>query len=97
MSRYNYMDQYALNVHNRIETADIIHHIVTAEEDPGKFWDPNNLIPVSRHSHDEIHTAYRAGGESKLYTQTLLRSLVHTTESALLGEEVGATEKVRSY
>lgn len=85
MQRYNGLDPYALNIGKRIETADTVHHIVPAEEDPSKFWDPDNLIPVSRHSHDEIHTVYRTGGEDKAQLQSQLQSLVHRCESTLLG------------
>ena len=60
MSRYGGIDQYALHKYGRILAADTVHHIVPAEEEPGLFWSPDNLIPVSRSSHDEIHTTYRA-------------------------------------
>ena len=85
MQRYSGLDLYAMTVHKQIETAVTVHHIVPAEDDPSRFWDPDNLIPVSRHSHDEIHTTYRAGGEVKAQLQAQLQSLVHTNESALLG------------
>lgn len=85
MQRYDCLDLYALKVHERIETADTVHHIVPAEEDPELFWNPDNLIPLSRHSHDEIHVGYRAGSDSKSSLQSLLKSLVRSSEAALLG------------
>ena len=83
MSRYNGLDQYAITQHQRVEYADTVHHIVPAEEDPGLFWDPDNLIPLSRHSHDEVHVAYRAGGQAKSDCQKLLQSLVRSVSESL--------------
>jgi 5-methylcytosine-specific restriction endonuclease McrA len=77
MSRYGGIDQYALHKYGRILAADTVHHIVPAEEEPGLFWSPDNLIPVSRLSHDEIHTTYRAAPASKSSLQDVLKSLVH--------------------
>lgn len=85
MSRYNNMDLYALTVHQRIEAAETVHHIVPAEEDPLMFWAADNLIPLSRHSHDEVHTAYRAGSDSKAQMQAILRSLVKRDDESLTG------------
>lgn len=85
MDRYNCLDPYAMAVHQQIEVADTVHHIVPAEEDPSQFWSADNLIPLSRHSHDEVHTAYRADPASKAQLQALLRSLVKHDDEALLG------------
>lgn len=60
----------------RLVPADIVHHIVPADEEPEKFYDPANLIPLSRVSHDAVHEAYREGEESKRAMQKLLSSLV---------------------
>lgn len=59
VSFYNGLDPYAKSK-NRIEYANIVHHIVPAEEDPEHFWDSENLIPLSRSSHDEVHVRYQA-------------------------------------
>ena len=76
MARYSGLDAYAMSEHKRIEQADVVHHIVTAEEQPELFWTMDNLIPLSRHSHDEVHTAYREGGAAKEAVQAKLRALV---------------------
>ncbi len=85
LSRYDCMDPYALAVHQRIEIAEVVHHITPAEEDPSLFWTADNLIPLSRHSHDEVHTAYRADDSSKTQTQSILRSLVKRDDESLIG------------
>lgn len=75
MAAYNGLDPYALT-QGRIEYADTVHHINPAEDRPDLFWRPDNLIPVSRHSHDEIHTIYRSGPAAREELCILLRSLV---------------------
>lgn len=83
MQRYNGLDLYALNVHKRIEYAEVVHHILPAEEYPDQFWNPDNLIPLSRHSHDEVHEAYRAGPQEATRLQQQLASLVRSNVSVL--------------
>ncbi len=75
LSLYNGLDPYAM-AHGRIEYADTVHHIVPAGDDIRLFWRPDNLIPVSRHSHDEIHAAYGSGERAKAEMQSELRGLV---------------------
>lgn len=77
LSLYSYTDQWAL-LHGEMKPAEIIHHIIPAEEDPALFWSPDNLIPVSRASHDAIHELYRAGGDTKAAAQAQLRSAVRS-------------------
>lgn len=77
MSLYNGIDPYA-QMHGRIEYADTVHHIIPADEEPDLFFNGSNLLPVSRHSHDEIHTIYRQGGAARQELITELRSLVKT-------------------
>ncbi len=78
MSMYS-CDPYAKSK-GHIEPAYTVHHIVPAEEDPSQFWNPGNLIPLSRASHDEVHVAYRASAESKRDMQQLLYSLQKTID-----------------
>ena len=78
IARYNGVDPWAF-LHGRIEYASIVHHIVTAEEAPDMFYIEDNLIPVSRASHDEIHTLYRKSQQSKEETQAKLKSLIKHT------------------
>ena len=77
MARYNGLDPYAMSEHKSVEQADVVHHIVPASDNEDLFWSPDNLIPLSRHSHDEVHTLYRLDGQTKLETQAKLKSLVH--------------------
>jgi 5-methylcytosine-specific restriction protein A len=78
MIKYDHLDLYALR-HKVIRPADTIHHIVPAKEDPSRFFDPTNLIPVSRESHDEIHEAYREGGDARRAVEVGLRSILKDT------------------
>ncbi|MBQ0079354.1 MAG: hypothetical protein KBS66_05650 [Eubacterium sp.] len=75
MSKYNGLDQYALSL-GKIEYADTVHHIKVASEYPELFYSPDNLIPVSRRNHDEIHMKYRAGGKTRAELEQYLKSLV---------------------
>jgi len=76
---YGFKDQWAA-ADGKTVAAEIVHHIVPAEEDPSKFWVASNLIPVSRASHDEIHVLYRQGGAAKLAAQERLRERVKRPE-----------------
>jgi len=69
---YSGLDQWAL-ANGRIEHATIVHHIIPAEEKPERFYDIDNLIPVSRTSHDEIHSLYRKSKKDKQRVQAMLR------------------------
>ena len=55
---------------------------VPAEEDPERFWQLDNLIPLSRSSHDEVHTRYRVSDEEKRKAQEELRELIRVPEWA---------------
>ena len=73
MAKYDWMDAFALS-HGRVVPADTVHHIIPAKEDPDKFWDPSNLIPVSRESHQHIHGCYdESDGAKKDMIITLQR------------------------
>ena len=75
IARYNGLDPWAL-MHGRIEYAHTVHHIVTAEDAPELFYTEDNLIPLSRSSHDEIHALYRKSAKDKARTQEILKSLI---------------------
>ncbi len=75
ISFYFGLDPYAQK-QGRLEHVHTVHHIVPAEEDPARFWQLDNLIPLSRSSHDEVHARYRASDEEKRKAQEELRSLV---------------------
>ena len=82
-ARYNYLDAFAL-ANGRIETAVNVHHIIPAEEDIEQFWNPDNLIPLSRCSHDLVHVAYRESPEAKAKMQEFLRSLIKPVGESVL-------------
>ena len=77
IERYDGLDPWAL-YHGRIEYAHTVHHIVTAEDDPDRFYHEDNLIPLSRSSHDEVHVLYRKSRQSKEETQAKLKSLIRS-------------------
>ena len=84
MGFYSGIDPYAQK-HGRIEYAFTVHHIVPAKEDPDRFWHLDNLIPLSRASHDEVHGRYRASDEEKRKAQEELRALLRLPDWAAQG------------
>ena len=82
------IDPYAQK-HGKLEYAFTVHHIVPAEEDSERFWQLDNLIPLSRSSHDEVHARYRASDEEKKKVQEELRELIRVPEWA----DQGGAEK----
>ena len=84
INSYSGLDLYAQE-RGRIEYAFTVHHIVPAEEAPELFWKIDNLIPLSRASHDEVHVRYRASDEEKRKAQGELRSLLRVPEWATEG------------
>ena len=75
LSLHGGVDPWAA-MHGRIAYADTVHHIETAEERPDLFWRGDNLVPVDRQSHDEIHALYRESEDVKRKTKEELRKLV---------------------
>lgn len=68
-------DPYAY-AHGRVEPCEIVHHIIPTDEDPDKFFDTDNLIPLSRTSHTYIHQLYDESKDIKTETQEELQKLV---------------------
>ena len=75
MSRHNYLDAYALE-QGEVIPADTVHHIIPVKDDDTLFFEPSNLIPVSRASHDVIHQRYDAGDREKKECISMLQSIV---------------------
>ena len=75
MARHDYLDAYALEQGNVIP-ADTVHHIIPVRDDETLFFEPTNLIPVSRASHDTIHAAYDRGDLEKKSMVSMLQSIV---------------------
>ena len=59
LMKYNAIDIYTLYKYGRIEPADTVHHIESAQDRPDLFYTGENLIPVSRAGHMEIHARYK--------------------------------------
>ena len=72
---YGGIDPYAL-AHGRIEHTEVVHHIVPTDEDPSRFCDPSNVIPLSKASHREVHMLYSTDEDTKRKTQDELSSLL---------------------
>ena len=77
MAMYGGTDQWEL-ARGRVAPAQVVHHIIPAEEAPELFWSPSNLIPLSRASHDEVHALYREGAEQRERAMSVLRAHVRT-------------------
>lgn len=73
---YDGIDIYAYYTQHRIETADMVHHIVEVEEDWDKRLDIINLIPLSNVNHGVISALYKRDEATKKATQELLRGLI---------------------
>lgn len=74
ISLYSGLDPWAL-AHGRVEAADTAHHIIPADEDGSLFYSLDNLIPLSRDSHAEVHALYRRSDKDKKDTQEALERL----------------------
>ena len=74
MSLYSGLDPWAL-AHGRVEAADTAHHIIPADEDGSLFYSLDNVIPLSRDSHAEVHALYRRSDKDKKDTQEALKRL----------------------
>ena len=74
LNRCNYLDLYSLYIFNKIEAADVVHHIVELNEDFSKGLDLNNLIGLTYANHTYIHALYKS---NKKETQKLLFYLLN--------------------
>ena len=87
--RYDGIDLYAFYVQHRIETADMVHHIVEIEEDWTKRLDIGNLFPLSNKNHGIISALYKRDKTTKKQTQAQLRGILK-----MHWEREGGIEKV---
>lgn len=76
LSLYDGLDLYAFHVQHRIETADMVHHIVEIEEDWTKRMDISNLFPLSNKNHGIISALYKCDETTKKQTQAQLREII---------------------
>lgn len=86
MTKYNGLDIYQLYKYHRAVPADTAHHIQPAAEKPERFYSDQNLIPVSRQSHEEIHNRYKHERQADVIKE--LQRYKH------MFEEDGGMEKV---
>lgn len=54
LSHYNYQDQVKKRYGKMIQ-AEMVHHALPAEDFPEYFFEPKNLVPVSRSTHRGLH------------------------------------------
>ena len=64
-ARANGCDEYVFATTDRIVPGYLVHHIYPADEYPAMRLLPNNLIYVSKDTHDWIHSVYRQGLDAK--------------------------------
>lgn len=69
-NKHNYLCLWNYFKHKKISKAEMIHHIVEIDDDPGRAYDLSNLIPLSDEAHREIHMLYKkdkAGTQRELF------------------------------
>ena len=71
-SKCNGLDLYELYENNKIIKGELSHHIIPVEDDDKKKFDINNLIYVSKKTHNFIHSVYDSSEEEKKALQTKL-------------------------
>lgn len=76
MSSFDGLDPYAFAVQHRIETADMVHHIVELEDDWSQRTNIQNLIPLSNTNHGIITAIYAKDEQSKKEMQKTLKEIV---------------------
>ena len=64
LDKYDGLDIYMMYKHNRIVTADTVHHIELSQDRTDLFYSDSNLIPVSRAGHKEVHARYEREGKT---------------------------------
>ena len=74
-ARAGYCDEYARQYEGKLIPGQIVHHIHTVQEAPGRRLDLSNLVVVSAKTHDHIHREYKAGGDRKAIMITMLEAI----------------------
>lgn len=90
LAHYGYMDVVEFMEHGRAVPAETVHHIIPTDDDPTLFYSTSNLIPVSRATHDAIHTRYRESEQTKRDEQARLKELIHEYDATSDGRHPGA-------
>ena len=73
---YDGIDIYAYYIQQRIETADMVHHIEPLTEAWDRRLDATNLIPLSNQNHGVIEALYKKDDATKKQTQAQLFGLI---------------------
>ena len=83
-ARANGCDEYVFATTDRIVPGYLVHHIYPADECPAMRLLPNNLIYVSKDTHDWIHSVYRQGLDAKHeLIKKLFRIVAKTDDDAV--------------
>lgn len=78
-ARANGCDEWILASTGRIVPGDLVHHIYPSDEYPSMRLLPDNLIYVSKQTHEWIHSVYRQGKDAKHeLTRRLFRAVMKT-------------------
>ena len=64
LDKYDGLDIYMMYKHNRIVTADTVHHIELSQDRPDLFYSDSNLIPVSSWTQRGTCTVRKRGEDS---------------------------------
>ena len=75
-SKYKGICIYTYYTQNKIVKADEVHHIIEIKDDFNKRLDLDNLIPVSRSAHKQIHRLYSNSEHSKQSTIKKLKGFI---------------------
>lgn len=83
-ARANGCDEYVFATTDRIVPGYLVHHIYPADEYPAMRLLPNNLIYVSKDTHEWIHSVYRQGVDAKHeLTKKLFRIVAKTDDDSV--------------
>ena len=75
-NRFIYLDIYSYYILGQIEKGEVVHHIVSLDEDWSKRLCLSNLIYLTEKNHRKIHTLMKKSIKDKEDVQQLLFSLI---------------------
>ena len=67
---------YSYYIFNKLEYADLYHHIVEVKDDESRVYDIENVIGLTNSNHNKIHGLYDKSENSKEKTQEILFNLL---------------------
>lgn len=86
-SRCNGIDIYVLYKFNKLVPGEVVHHIYELEIYPEKAYELDNLIYVSKATHNKIHMIYKEK-EKKIKLQKYLTDILQDFLSIQEGERL---------